>query len=262
MTVSIPTRFIDDAEELDLFAEVAGDISFALYRVELEERHRQVEKALQEGHAFRTSIINRAAEGLCVFHQVAEFPYVKFTVWNDRMTEITGYSMAEINRLGWYQTMYPDPETQLRAEERMGRIRPGDDLHSEAWEVTRADGETRVLKITTSILKTDDGMAHILALMEDITEQKRAEEALRESEERFSRVIEASNTGVWAWNIAQHQFIFRRAGKTCWGMKTMKYRTNLKNGKIGYTQMISNECLKPLQIIWKDRQETFLMNSE
>jgi PAS domain S-box-containing protein len=50
MTVSIPARFIDDAEELALFAEVAGDIAFALYRIELEQARQQTEMTLRQAH--------------------------------------------------------------------------------------------------------------------------------------------------------------------------------------------------------------------
>ena len=40
------------------------------------------------------------------------------------MRSITGYTMEEINRDGWYQCMYPDPEVQARAAARMDRKGP------------------------------------------------------------------------------------------------------------------------------------------
>jgi PAS domain S-box-containing protein len=91
-------------------------------------QRKQAEETLRQENAFRTSIIKDAAEGLCVCHDVATYPYVEFTIWNDRMVEITGYTMEEINRLGWYQTVYPNPEIRSQAEERMNRMRQGNDL--------------------------------------------------------------------------------------------------------------------------------------
>jgi PAS domain S-box-containing protein len=159
--------------------------------------HRRAERALHDEAAFRAAVIERAAEGLCMCHEVPEPPFVRFTVWNDRMREITGYTMEEINRLGWYQSMYPDPAVQARAVERMNRMRQGDDMRGEEWEITRADRSTRTIRISTSIVATREGTHHVLAVMQDITDRKRAEQALRESEERLSLALEAAGLGTW-----------------------------------------------------------------
>jgi PAS domain S-box-containing protein len=158
--------------------------------------HKRAEAALAEQHSFRAAIIERAAEGLCVCHTIDVFPYVAFTVWNDRMTEITGYTIEAINTHGWYQSLYPDPDVQARAIERMDRMRYGEDLLAEEWEIARRDGAKRVVTISTSVLATADGSAHVLALIQDVTERRRAEEALRESEERFRTLIRDLQVGV------------------------------------------------------------------
>ncbi len=149
-------------EELE--AEVAG----------LESTRRR----LREQYSFRQGVIERAAEGICVCHAVQEHPFVRFTVWNGRMKGITGYSMDDINRLGWYQTMYPDSQIQERARQRMAQMRGGMDLRNEHWDVIRADGEKRVFGISSSLLTTDDGLTHALALMLDVTETVRKRQHL------------------------------------------------------------------------------------
>ena len=179
---------IIDIEVSVNYMEVYGGRMFVFLR-DITER-KQAEEVLRQEGLFRKAIIEHATEGLCVCHEIVEFPHVAFTVWNDRMTEITGYSMDEINRLGWYQTMYPDPEVQARAIERMARMRQDDDIVGEGWEITRADGEKRLLSISTSVLQTGDGIAHVLALMQDITEHKQAEETLRQSEEKYRTILE------------------------------------------------------------------------
>ncbi|MDH5512622.1 MAG: diguanylate cyclase [Gammaproteobacteria bacterium] len=157
----------------------------ALLRTELQKARHQIkaleaglmrqedlQKALSREHSFREALIEHAAEGVCVCHGSLEYPFVQFTVWNQRMTEITGYTMADINRLGWYQTLYSDPEDQRRAIERMERMRAGDDMRHERWEIRRADGSRCVLGISTSILTSAEGVEHVLAVMHDSTEEE------------------------------------------------------------------------------------------
>jgi PAS domain S-box-containing protein len=154
------------------------------------------EESLKEENAFRHAIIDRAAEGLCVCHEIPQFPYVKFTVWNERMVDITGYTMKEINRRGWYQTVYPDLQCRALAMERMEKMRKGKDLLCEEWVIVRKDGQTRTLSISTSFVPGSGGSVHVLGLMHDITMRKQAEHELRDTKERLEYILGATKTGV------------------------------------------------------------------
>ncbi|MFO8085667.1 MAG: PAS domain S-box protein [Desulfobacterales bacterium] len=158
--------------------------------IDITER-KQAEDALYHEYAFRNTIIDKVREGLCVCHAIGEYPFVKFTVWNDRMSEITGYTLSEINRLGWYQTLYPDFEVQNKAIERMKKMRQGEDLINEQWEINRADGNKRVLSISSSIVESNDGAVHVLALMQDVTDRKRYEDALKNAKKQWEETFDA-----------------------------------------------------------------------
>jgi len=142
---------------------------------------KQIENRLRQENTFRNAIISKGGDGICVCHNIPDFPYVAFTVWNDRMREITGYSMQEINEHGWYQSLYPDPDVREQAIARMSRMRDGDDLEAEEWVIRRADGDNRTILISTSILETGNHETHVVAMMLDITERKKAEIALRDA---------------------------------------------------------------------------------
>jgi PAS domain S-box-containing protein len=143
-----------------------------------EEILRDTAETLGREYQFKSAVLERAAEGLCVCHEIPEHPYVLFTLWNNKMTEITGYTMEEINRSGWYQTVYPDPGAQSRARERMQRMRQGDDMLQEEWEITHSDGSKRIVSISTSVITISPDEHHVLALMVDVTEKKKADKNL------------------------------------------------------------------------------------
>jgi len=163
--------------------------------------HRNITEAVQsraerqQSSELHRTIIASATEGICACHDVPEFPYVRFTVWNDRMTEITGYSMKEINTSGWYQTVYPDPGVQARAKARMDRMRQGDNLNQEEWEITRKDGQKRQILISTRIVPGGETGVNILAVMNDITERKKLEEEIH------SRAIELAALNAFGQQV-------------------------------------------------------------
>ena len=150
--------------------------SGVLFDITLRKR---AEERDARADAFRQSIIEGATDGICACHDMPGFPHVRFTVWNSRMTEITGYTMDEINTNGWYQSLYPDSGIQARALERMSRMRAGDDLKQEEWEITRKDGQKRQISISTRLLPGGETGTNVLAVISDITARWQAEETLR-----------------------------------------------------------------------------------
>ena len=165
-------------------------------RAEAELCRVRAEAALRDEAEFRRRLFERASEGICVCHAIPEFPFVRFTSWNARMTEITGFTMAEINRLGWYQTLYPDPEVRERAMARMASMREGVDLAREEWTITRADGEPRTLEISTSLVKDETGSLHVLGLMHDVTARRAQEREIERLRRFHAELVDTMSEGI------------------------------------------------------------------
>jgi len=151
---------------------------------------------------FQEALLNRVSEGLCVCHNTEEYPFVKFSVWNDKMTEITGYSLEDINQLGWYQTMYPDPDVRKRAIARMDEMRIGKDLISEEWIITTANEEKKIVEITTSVLYCSKGRTYVFAMINDVTEKKADELRKAKLRAQMARAEKMESLGLLAGGVA------------------------------------------------------------
>lgn len=179
-----------------------GTVCIEGFARDVTDNRRNANIARQE-LAFRTSIIDNITDGLCVFHTIAEPPFVRFTIWNDRMTAITGYSMAAINSSGWPSTI--DPNTPLSCDADNGADAEAKAGPTAGERIIRhADGEERTVNIATSCLASDQGTVQMLAVVRDITERKQAEsERLRLSRELLE-AQKLESLGLMAGATAHH----------------------------------------------------------
>ena len=73
----------------------------------------------------------------------------------------------------------------------------------------RKDGAPRLLAWWSKALVDEQGIVTgVLSTARDITESKLAEQILHSSEERFRLAIEATNDGLWEWDMLTNQELF------------------------------------------------------
>ncbi|MDD5723386.1 MAG: PAS domain S-box protein [Syntrophales bacterium] len=161
-------------------------------------KRKRAEDVLCKEYSFRNAVIDNVAEGICVWHETEDYPFIKLTIWNGPMTEITGYTMEEINRLGWYQTLYPEPELQAKAIKRLKKIRQGKELHAEEWDITHADGSKCVLSASFSFFdKSHDGLVHVMAIVRNVTDVKQPLTTLHERRALYRLLAENATDVIW-----------------------------------------------------------------
>jgi len=166
--------------------------------------HRQAKEALVNADkqlrdlvAFNDSLILTMIDGIAVYQYIDTPPFTRFLLWNPAMVALTGYSVDEINRQGWAQTLYADPRDQERSRHCMEKLRQGGKLEHDEWIITRKDGERRTVDISTVTFEHQNGDRYILAVMRDVTEARLSQSALEESRNLLQTIIDTAPLRVF-----------------------------------------------------------------
>lgn len=94
----------------------------------------------------------------------------------------------------------PDGQDSYVKAERMMALARTNGLHRFEWRHTKADGTDFLAEVTLSAIQLADRQV-IYCVWRDITERKRVEEALKQSELRLKHAVEGFGGGVWDVNL-------------------------------------------------------------
>ncbi|GEM_PF-1518617 len=120
-------------------------------------------------------------------------------------------------------------------EERGKRLR-GIDSNYEVELVGRWGKRTRMLVYGSPVMSHDGAVESLMGTFLDITERKREEEALRQSEERLRVAAECGNDLIYEWRL--------ETGKLDW-FGPLEQRLGFTNGDVPHTREIYERLIHP-----------------
>jgi PAS domain S-box-containing protein len=168
------------------------------------DAQKRIEEALRASEEQYKAVFNGATDALVVRNEDARVVDV-----NPAFLRLMGYGRDEIvGRDGW--SFSGGLERTEFSREVHARVIAGESLHFELTS-RRKDGTPIELDIRAVPIR-HLGRPHTLGMARDITAQKRAAAALRESEERYQLAVAGANQGLWDWDLqTDTMFVSARA---------------------------------------------------
>lgn len=122
------------------------------------------------------------------------------TSWNPSAERIFGYTASEIVGRSIF-TLIP-PEYHDAERDLLERIGRGERVEFSETERVRKDGQRIHVSLSVSPIHDAKGqVAGASSIKRDVTERKRAAEALKQSQERLRLALEAARMGAWQWDV-------------------------------------------------------------
>jgi PAS domain S-box-containing protein len=148
---------------------------------------KNAKKALHEEKNRFMSLSENAPFGMVLIAKNGDYKYV-----NPKFIELFGYHIEEIpNGREWFKRAFKDPEKRYEAmltwKNDFSNAMPGE-KKPRTYEVTTRSGEKKIIDFLPVLLENKE----YLMTVNDITERKMAENALKQSEERFRTVASSA----------------------------------------------------------------------
>jgi PAS domain S-box-containing protein len=200
--------FFVPLERTFVFERPAGEIASALtflgtgviFSV-FHHRLKRVERGIAEAQATASenrlsAIFENAAVGIT---RVA--PDGRFLEVNQRLCEMVGYPCEELLKKTFMEITHPDyVEADLNELRRM--LAGETEVYLREKRYFRKDGSLIWASLAVSLVRHADGSPdYFVAVIEDISARKHAEEKLLQSEQRLRLALGAAGLGVFEWNI-------------------------------------------------------------
>ncbi len=165
---------------------------------------RSAQAALKDSEEQFRTMFELAALGMAQ----AEPATGRFLRVNQKFCQITGYSTDELVGVRFSDITHPaDVDREWRAFQ--AAVRGETPSYQSEKRCVRKDGTEIWVRVSAAMIRDDEAIpVRAVAAIEDITERKRIEQALRESQEDLNRAQAVAHVGSWRLNVRRNELVW------------------------------------------------------
>ncbi len=184
-----------------------------VYRAEMQAR--LAEAALREEEE-RYRLVTRATNDVVWDWDLATGE----VLWNDALERVLGYPPGDLRTPvdWWYGQIHPeDRERVVRTIH--AAIDGGEEVWSDEYRFRRANGSYAEMRDRGYVMRDAGGHpVRMIGSMEDFTERRRVERAVRDAEERVRLATESAEVGTWDFNPVTGELRWSERCKAAFGV--------------------------------------------
>ncbi len=174
-------------------------------------------KAFKKEHAFVSAILDNASAFMLILDATGQV--VRF---NQTCLIATGYTHTEIENLFFWDILQV-PEDAEKVQAAIQRMSPGHASEEYETQWLYSNGQRHIISWSSTVLWSRRNKPHHIILTgHDVTERKRIEEALRAGGERYALALQATNDGLWDWNLETNEIYFSSRWKAILGYQDVE----------------------------------------
>jgi two-component system cell cycle sensor histidine kinase/response regulator CckA len=179
-----------DVEFFGVPVVIDGSIvgAYGIYQ-DISERKR-VEDALRESEKIYKELADSLPQPVFETDERGDLTFA-----NRYAFDLFGYTRDEFEKgLNAFQMLAPEDRDSAR--ENFARVLRGEHLGGVEYTAQRKDGSTFPIEIYSSPIVREHTVIGLRGIIVELTERKKTEEALRESEKKYSALVENSKDGI------------------------------------------------------------------
>lgn len=157
---------------------------------------KQAKAALRKSQARFQAVFENEAVGISILT-----PKGNMVQNNQTLQNMLGYNNEELRHMNYIDVTDPDGIDEEKALVKELVDGKHESFHREKKYITK-DGRIIWGRLTASIALDKDGKPQFgIGITEDVTEHKKADEALKESEERYKALVETTSDFIWEMDL-------------------------------------------------------------